>query len=316
VLPEEPAAPTPLAEAFQFPDEPSEPTPQAQVFPVTELDAIATLDRLPFVPGITEPPAVIEDLEISDVDLPDLGPVPEDLMEISSLSNLPEMDEIVTSSEVAVDEVPLALLLEDESEETPSFTPPLPPMEESLDWSDDSESMLAVVDSPDPASQMETGTFAPLPEEELDLLEVSVPETSLETAAELSTLQLDLEEEPMVLSPFEEKPEAEIVLQPMEPLSAPIPTEALVESALRESALVGEVPLVETATPPGPVAAIPPVSLAAMPGSTKELLDAMMSDPAMMDALAKAVVARLGDQVLREIAWEVMPELAERLPRN
>ncbi len=36
----------------------------------------------------------------------------------------------------------------------------------------------------------------------------------------------------------------------------------------------------------------------------------------MMDALAKAVVARLGDQALREIAWEVMPELAERLPRS
>jgi hypothetical protein len=32
-----------------------------------------------------------------------------------------------------------------------------------------------------------------------------------------------------------------------------------------------------------------------------------------MDRLAKALVARLGDQVLREIAWEVMPELAERL---
>ena len=42
---------------------------------------------------------------------------------------------------------------------------------------------------------------------------------------------------------------------------------------------------------------------------------AILSDPVLMDALAKALVARLGDQVLREIAWELMPELAEKLPR-
>jgi hypothetical protein len=33
-----------------------------------------------------------------------------------------------------------------------------------------------------------------------------------------------------------------------------------------------------------------------------------------MEALSKAVVARLGDKVLREIAWDVIPELVERLP--
>jgi hypothetical protein len=35
-----------------------------------------------------------------------------------------------------------------------------------------------------------------------------------------------------------------------------------------------------------------------------------------MDRLAKALVSRLGDQVLREIAWEVMPELADRIRRD
>ena len=43
------------------------------------------------------------------------------------------------------------------------------------------------------------------------------------------------------------------------------------------------------------------------------LLQALLADPALMDALAKAVVARLGDEVLRELAWEIMPELAGRL---
>ena len=45
------------------------------------------------------------------------------------------------------------------------------------------------------------------------------------------------------------------------------------------------------------------------------MVQALLSDPVLLDALAKAVVGRLGDQVLREIAWEVMPELAEKLPR-
>jgi CheY-like chemotaxis protein len=45
------------------------------------------------------------------------------------------------------------------------------------------------------------------------------------------------------------------------------------------------------------------------------LLQAMLADPVLVDALAKAVVARMGDQVLREIAWEVMPDLAGRLQR-
>jgi two-component system cell cycle response regulator DivK len=42
-------------------------------------------------------------------------------------------------------------------------------------------------------------------------------------------------------------------------------------------------------------------------------LAALLADPVLMDRLAKALVARLGDQVLREIAWEVLPDLADRL---
>jgi len=43
------------------------------------------------------------------------------------------------------------------------------------------------------------------------------------------------------------------------------------------------------------------------------LVHALLADPVLVDALVKAVVARMGDQVLREIAWEVMPDLAGRL---
>ena len=47
----------------------------------------------------------------------------------------------------------------------------------------------------------------------------------------------------------------------------------------------------------------------------RALVQALVADPVLVDALVKAVVARMGDQVLREIAWEVMPDLAGRLQR-
>ena len=62
----------------------------------------------------------------------------------------------------------------------------------------------------------------------------------------------------------------------------------------------------QAAAAPGPVPAVSPELVQAV-------LQALQTEPALMDALVKAVVARLGDQVLREIAWEIMPELAGRL---
>ena len=47
-----------------------------------------------------------------------------------------------------------------------------------------------------------------------------------------------------------------------------------------------------------------------------DLLSALLSDPVLMERLTKAVVSRMGDQALREIAWEIMPELSDRLHRN
>ncbi|MBI3487453.1 MAG: response regulator [Acidobacteria bacterium] len=47
----------------------------------------------------------------------------------------------------------------------------------------------------------------------------------------------------------------------------------------------------------------------------RALVQALLADPVLVDALVKAVVARMGDQVLREIAWELMPDVAGRLQR-
>jgi CheY-like chemotaxis protein len=91
-----------------------------------------------------------------------------------------------------------------------------------------------------------------------------------------------------------------------------------------------EAPLEAAPTPPAyvpaaatlaiPAALAPPrpakvASGQESPRDAAALIQVLMSDPALMDTLTKAVVARLGDQALREIAWELMPELAEKLPR-
>jgi CheY-like chemotaxis protein len=273
--------PTPVAAVLAVPDH-SEPTPQEWAWPVEALDAISTLDRLPAAPAVVEEPEPLPLAPLAEVDLPDLGAPTEELMDISSLSNLPEIEEIPTADQVTAPELPLADLLEEPREET-SFTPPLPPLEESLDWSDDSESMLAAVEASVPEPVVEA--MSPH-EDELDLLDVSIPEL----APEPNTLQLDLEE----AVPFLEEMAPVAVLEPLAPV-------AIVESAAQELAAA-------------PVAEPQPAPAQSL--DSRELLDAMMSDPVLMDALAKAVVARLGDQVLREIAWEVIPELAERLPRK
>ncbi|WP_243383902.1 response regulator [Geothrix alkalitolerans] len=85
------------------------------------------------------------------------------------------------------------------------------------------------------------------------------------------------------------------------------------------------VPFAPPAAPVMPVLAAPVEATTAAPGQapaapgqaalTPAQVQALLADPALMDALVKALVARMGDQVIREIAWEVMPELAGRLQR-
>ena len=289
ILPDGPFAPMPTSGAafYVVPDH-SEPTPQEESWSAETMDAIATLDRLP-APFAVEAPEFFPELQFAEVDLPDLGAPTEELMDISSLSYLPEIEEVITTEQVTSPRIAFVSLLEESPVEA-AFTPPLPPLEESLDWSDDSESMLAAVA---PQDLLKTVAAAPLPEEDLDLLEVSDPAISPEP----STLQLELEGASALLEEQTHVGISEGV--------APESTEAIVKSVLLESAAA---PVLEPEVAAAPVPVLSPGS--------KELLDAMMSDPGMMDALAKAVVARLGDQILREIAWDVIPELAERLTRK
>jgi CheY-like chemotaxis protein len=76
---------------------------------------------------------------------------------------------------------------------------------------------------------------------------------------------------------------------------------------------------IETTQPvevePSPVPAVTPAPRTSGHPEAEAMLQALLAEPVLMDALVKALVARMGDQVLREIAWEVMPDLAGRLQR-
>jgi len=101
--------------------------------------------------------------------------------------------------------------------------------------------------------------------------------------------------------------------------SAPVPPLAMgfpLAEPLAEPWTTGDLPTTASPEPLVATTSVPvSASGAALPAS-EELVRAITSDPALMDQLAKALVAKLSDQVLREIAWEVMPEMAERLNRH
>jgi CheY-like chemotaxis protein len=95
---------------------------------------------------------------------------------------------------------------------------------------------------------------------------------------------------------------------PAVPESAPEP---VVEPAPESAIAVVHAAAGHAAAAPGQVAGQPAVSSE----QAQALVQALLADPVLVDALVKAVVARMGDQVVREIAWEVMPDLAGRLQR-
>ena len=101
-------------------------------------------------------------------------------------------------------------------------------------------------------------------------------------------------------------------LEELPALEAPAPALAEAAPALAEAA-PASVFLPAPAPPEAPVTPQPP---AAAGPADLDPLAAILADPVLMDRLSKAVVARLGDQILREIAWEVIPDLAERIQRN
>lgn len=99
------------------------------------------------------------------------------------------------------------------------------------------------------------------------------------------------------------------------PLAAGLAPAAVVPLETHESPEPAPVvlPPVEAAAAGGQAPAVPGQAAPVSSEQAQALVQALLADPVLVDALVKAVVARMGDQVIREIAWEVMPDLAGRL---
>lgn len=88
------------------------------------------------------------------------------------------------------------------------------------------------------------------------------------------------------------------------------PTPAALEPEMELETLHG----VEPETLRGP--ATPSTSAApAAPGDANAMVQAILADPNARQALLKALLSQGGEQVLREVAWEVMPDLASKLQK-
>ena len=174
--------------------------------------------------------------------------------------------------------------------------------------------------APEPVAELGDSLYSPVPEPvaEPDDSFAHLPEAAtllgmdrIDEGAELVTLAFvdEVEEFPPVIQePAPVVPEPATVIQEISP-AAPEPDFDLeMEEFAIESAAGGQVPAAlghDMVT-----------SVAQSPVTTEQaraVVQAMLADPVLVDALVKAVVARMGDQVLREIAWEVMPDLAGRL---
>lgn len=92
------------------------------------------------------------------------------------------------------------------------------------------------------------------------------------------------------------------------------PTPAALEPEMELETLHG----VEPETLRGPAAVAPtatPSAPAAAPGDANAMVQAILADPNARQALLKALLSQGGEQVLREVAWEVMPDLASKLQK-
>ena len=241
----------------------------------------------------TFPPLEIQQVEVQQVELP-----PE---EISTLEEVPGVPEFSST-----DAFLGALEMDEENTVTTGELPDLGPEpgrpetiaaapmamdSEVFDWSEDSDSLLEL-----PA---ETGAN-PAPEPTLAAEPAPDPEPATAMFhAETPTAQWDdlaeFDPEPAAQAPTAALPAIEDLPEPEAPEPIPEPVPALI---------------------PEPVPAPIPAPVLHHPVPTEDPLAAILADPVLMDRLTRAVVAKLGDQALKEIAWEIMPELADRLHRN
>jgi len=277
--------------------------PQGYASPDLQHEARATYDAAAF--SLPPAPAAEREAFLKNdfVDLPDLGPLVDEPLNLEMVS---QMEEPKALAEPEWPASPSSL----EGNRIP------PELEPHIDLTEDSDSLLSALGSsgtplePFAADLTETG-LQEMPDTEIlpdetEALSAEIPddggleflEETLSGIGSDFTLPDTAQSQPAELPEEDTAPGMEEVLPEAEASVVPIAAER--EPAGTATGIVA---------PPAEA-----LEKAKMTPAQRELLDAVLADPALMEALSKAVVTRLGDQVLREIAWEVIPELAERYP--
>ncbi|MBS1766947.1 MAG: response regulator [Acidobacteria bacterium] len=148
---------------------------------------------------------------------------------------------------------------------------------------------------------------------------VSTPEPAAQAEAELPSIpSLNLDEplshEMLAGLAAPVAPAAAVPAAPVAPTPAELPEMEL--ETLHGVDL--DLPAPPAATP-APAAPVPAAAISAPApmgeGAAHAAVQAILSDPAAREALIKALLAQGGEQVLREVAWEVMPDLASKLQK-
>jgi len=270
--------------------------------PSVLMPPVMPADSLPVPPAFdlfaVEPSALSEDDQPINQELPDLGPETEPTFDPSSFEGFDALED--EGPGVSVSSAPELIDVD------PDFLADLGEVSNGsdlivVDWSQPSE-LTPATEGPSPVADdggleasFEPAHESPAPE----VLEV--PAASAITEALESTLSIDRE-------PGATLPSLD---EAFEPPAIPPPALLPEPTALPEP----ETPLASSvATATSGLAQLPNAGASAL--DVEATLQAILANPALMDQLTKAIVAKLSDQALREIAWEVMPELAERLNRH
>ncbi len=108
-------------------------------------------------------------------------------------------------------------------------------------------------------------------------------------------------------------PEPELELEPLQDFDAAPAAWGMVPAP--EPLPTPEAPVVAAFAPPAPATPAPEGSASFATGDANAMVQAILADPAARQALLKALLSQGSEQVLREVAWEVMPDLASRLQK-
>lgn len=239
------------------------------------------------------PLAVEDSLELEELDLDSLRGLPDDLPAMPTTE--PGALEAIEALEAIV---PVEDLRPVDAWADEAWDKGLPPLPEPTRPSSDMPFLVTADELPDLG---ELVAAAEAPTMALD------PGPPVLDAAPMD-IELSLEEELDLGPPTPPPPPPDI------DVSVALPAAGLGLAAAAAAAVALHPAAAEPLPAAPPPAAEAPAPTADGPAANP-LLDALLKDPAAMDALAQAVAARLSDKVLKEVAWEVMPELAGRLQR-